>query len=111
MSNGDQNVLSSIVNLVSGTNNKPMVDAHFMSESGIIDTFILMGPSPDMVQHQYASLTGTTPLPQMFSLAYHQSRWNYNDQDDVQSVAQGFDDHDIPMDVMWLDIEHTDGKK
>ena len=22
-----------------------------------------------------------------------------------------FDEHDIPMDVMWLDIEHTDGKK
>ncbi|KAL0274187.1 UNVERIFIED_CONTAM: hypothetical protein PYX00_006669 [Menopon gallinae] len=111
MSNGDQNVLSSIVNLVSGSNNKPVVDAHFMSESGIIDAFILMGPSPDTVQHQYATLTGTTPLPQMFSLAYHQCRWNYNDQDDVQNVAQGFDDHDIPMDVMWLDIEHTDGKK
>ena len=23
----------------------------------------------------------------------------------------GFDTHDIPMDVIWLDIEHTDGKK
>ena len=23
----------------------------------------------------------------------------------------GFDEHDIPMDVIWLDIEHTDGKK
>ena len=23
----------------------------------------------------------------------------------------GFDIHDIPVDVIWLDIEHTDGKK
>ena len=23
----------------------------------------------------------------------------------------GFDKHDLPMDVIWLDIEHTDGKK
>jgi len=23
----------------------------------------------------------------------------------------GFDEHDIPYDVLWLDIEHTDGKK
>ena len=38
-------------------------------------------------------------------------RWNYNDQDDVNTVARKFDEHDIPMDVMWLDIEHTDGKK
>ena len=27
------------------------------------------------------------------------------------SVEGKFDEHDIPMDVMWLDIEHTDGKK
>ena len=38
-------------------------------------------------------------------------RWNYNDQEDVNTVARKFDEHDIPMDVMWLDIEHTDGKK
>ena len=28
-----------------------------------------------------------------------------------RSVAEKFDEHDMPMDVMWLDIEHTDGKK
>ena len=27
------------------------------------------------------------------------------------SVDEGFDEHDIPYDVLWLDIEHTDGKK
>jgi len=27
------------------------------------------------------------------------------------SVNAGFDQHDFPMDVIWLDIEHTDGKK
>ena len=27
------------------------------------------------------------------------------------SVNAGFDEHDIPMDVIWLDIEHTDGKR
>ena len=65
MSKGDQNVLSSIVNLVSGSTSKSEIDAHFMSESGIIDVFLLMGPSPDDVLKQYASLTGTSPLPQV----------------------------------------------
>ena len=27
------------------------------------------------------------------------------------SVDENFDAHDIPYDVIWLDIEHTDGKK
>ena len=26
-------------------------------------------------------------------------------------MDKGFDEHDIPYDVLWLDIEHTDGKK
>lgn len=44
-------------------------------------------------------------------MAYHQSRWNYNDQDDVAAVHANFDKYDIPVDVIWLDIEHTDGKR
>lgn len=27
------------------------------------------------------------------------------------SVDTGFDTHDIPYDVLWLDIEHTNGKR
>jgi len=26
-------------------------------------------------------------------------------------VNDGFDKNDIPVDVIWLDIEHTDGKR
>ena len=26
-------------------------------------------------------------------------------------MDEGFDTHDIPYDVIWLDIEHTDGKR
>ena len=87
------------------------VHAHIMSEAGIMDIFVLLGPKPSDVSTQYASLTGSTPLPPLFGMAYQQCRWNYNDQEDVRSVADKFDEYDMPMDVMWLDIEHTDGKK
>ncbi|XP_054006859.1 neutral alpha-glucosidase AB [Hylaeus anthracinus] len=111
LSSADNNVVENIVNLVSGSAKKSQVDAHFMSESGVIDVFFMLGPKPLDVFKQYTVLTGTAPLPQMFSLGYHQSRWNYNDQDDVMQIAESFDVHDIPMDVMWLDIEYTDQKK
>lgn len=48
---------------------------------------------------------------QYFSLGYHQCRWNYNSQEDVDAVNRNFDHYDLPMDVMWLDIEHTEGRK
>lgn len=50
-------------------------------------------------------------MPQMFSLGYHQCRWNYKDEADVLGVNAGFDQHDIPYDVIWLDIEYLDDKK
>ena len=60
---------------------------------------------------QYAALTGPTALPQLFAIGYHQCRWNYRDEADTYSVDEGFDEHAIPYDVIWLDIEHTNGKR
>ncbi|XP_070164073.1 neutral alpha-glucosidase AB isoform X1 [Polyergus mexicanus] len=111
LSSADNNVVESIVNFVSGSTKKSQVDAHFMSESGVIDVFFMLGPKPLDVFKQYIVLTGTAPLPQMFTLGYHQSRWNYNDQDDVATIAENFDTHDLPLEAMWLDIEYTDNKK
>lgn len=56
--------MESIVNFVSGSK-KSQVDAHFMSESGVIDIFFMLGPKPLDVFKQYTILTGTAPLPQV----------------------------------------------
>lgn len=84
---------------------------HWISESGVMDMFLLPGPDPSHLYRQYALLTGTTPLPPMFSLGYHQCRWNYKDEKDVDTVHGKFEELDYPYDVLWLDIEHTDGKR
>lgn len=51
------------------------------------------------------------PLPPLFSLAYHQSRYSYLSQDDVIQVCDNFDKHGLPLDCIWLDIDCTDGKR
>ncbi|KAM9842046.1 neutral alpha-glucosidase C isoform 2-T2 [Aulostomus maculatus] len=86
-------------------------DVHWLSESGVIDCRVLLGPGPLQLFSQYSGLTGHPALPPLFSLGYHQCRWNYNDDADVRAVDAGFDSHNIPYDVIWLDIEHTDGKR
>ncbi|XP_035118879.1 neutral alpha-glucosidase AB isoform X5 [Callithrix jacchus] len=100
-----------MMDYLQGSGETPQTDVRWMSETGIIDTFLLLGPSISDVFRQYASLTGTQALPPLFSLGYHQSRWNYRDEADVLEVDQGFDDHNLPCDVIWLDIEHADGKR
>lgn len=86
-------------------------DTHWFSESGLVDTYIFPGPSPSDILKQYLFLTGKPAMPARFALGYHQCRWNYRDEEDVRAVDAGFDEHDIPYDVLWLDIEHTDGKR
>lgn len=87
------------------------IDTFWMSEAGIVDTFFFVGPGPKDVVRQYTSVTGTPAMPQLFSVGYHQCRWNYRDEEDVEQVDSKFDEYDIPYDVLWLDIEHTDGKR
>lgn len=94
---------------VSHSGNKS--NTHWMSESGIVDIFLMPGPDPSSLYKQYGKLTGTTPLPPVFSLGYHQCRWNYKDEKDVYYVHGKFEELDYPYDVLWLDIEHTDGKR
>uniref|UniRef100_A0A672PV77 Neutral alpha-glucosidase AB n=1 Tax=Sinocyclocheilus grahami TaxID=75366 RepID=A0A672PV77_SINGR len=104
-------VFGKILDFVQVSNEVPQTDVRWISESGLIDVFIMLGPKPADVFTQYASLTGTQSFPPLSALAYHQCRWNYNDQEDVKTVDQGFDEHDIPYDFIWLDIEHADGKR
>ncbi|DAZ97242.1 TPA: hypothetical protein N0F65_010404 [Lagenidium giganteum] len=85
--------------------------SHWLSESGVVDLFLLVGPTSQDFFSQYTLLTGRAQLPPMFAVSYHQCRWNYKNEADVDRVDAGFDEHLIPYDVLWLDIEHTDGKR
>lgn len=49
-------------------NSNVLETAHFISESGIIDAFIMIGGSPNVVFQMYTELTGVAPLPQVDSM-------------------------------------------
>lgn len=87
------------------------VQTHWISESGIIDLFVLPGPTPRDVVSQYARVTGVGELPPRFAIGYHQCKWNYKNELEISELDANFDKHEIPYDVSWLDIEHTNGKR
>ena len=87
------------------------VATRWISESGVFDLTLVPGPTGHAAVAQYTSLTGTQALPPLFALGYHQCRWNYRDEADVFAVDAAFESHAFPYDVLWLDIEHTDGKR
>ncbi|PSR80124.1 alpha glucosidase-like protein [Coniella lustricola] len=97
--------------LAIGTSSKTTTNTHWISESGLLDVFVFLGPTPQDLTKSYGELTGTTAMPQEFAIGYHQCRWNYVSDDDVKDVDRKMDKFKIPYDVIWLDIEYTDGKK
>lgn len=85
--------------------------AVFLSESSALEFSVFFGNSPQSILSHYTMFCGRPILPPLFSLGYHQCRWNYESQEDVLNVNLKFEDDDIPLDVIWLDIEHTDNKR
>jgi alpha 1,3-glucosidase len=90
---------------------KTTTHTHWISESGILDVFVFLGPTPKDLTTAYGELTGYTAMPQEFSVGYHQCRWNYVSDDDVKDVDRKMDKFKIPYDVIWLDLEYTDDRK
>lgn len=94
-----------------GVGSQKDTQTHWFSESGILDLFVFLGPTAQDVIGTYSDLTGYSQLPQEHAVSYHQCRWNYVSDEDVKDVDRKFDRADIPYDVIWLDIEYTEGKK
>ena len=84
----------------------------FGADGGELDYFVFTGGkdrSPKKVLEDYANLTGRTPLPPIWSLGNHQSRWSYFPAKRVREIADGFRSRKIPADVIHLDIDYMDG--
>lgn len=95
----------------SSSDKKTSTKTHWISEAGVLDLFVFLGPSSKDILRQYSLLTGPAAMPQMFAIGYHQCRWNYINQRDVLEVDGKFDENEMPYDVIWLDIEYTNEKK
>jgi alpha-glucosidase len=79
------------------------------ADGGPMDQYIVAGPSFAEVLDRYTRLTGRPPLPPRWSLGFHQSRWGWEDAAAVTDVADGFRARGLPLDAVWLDIQHMDG--
>ena len=102
------NPSETFISLKSGNEGKQLM---FLSESGIFDFSFFASLK---LEHFYKTMNeyiGQAPIPNIFSLGYHQSRFSYEDLDEVKIIDDKFDKYEIPYDSIWLDIDHTDNKK
>ncbi|MFQ3619450.1 MAG: TIM-barrel domain-containing protein [Spirochaetales bacterium] len=79
------------------------------AEGGRPELYLLVAEDPKTLTARMQRLQGTVPLPPLWALGYHQSRWGYGSYSDLDSLDQHFQETNIPCDALWLDIDYMDG--
>ena len=81
------------------------------ANDGNLDYYFILGDNIPEVIGGYTYLTGTTPLPQKWTLGYGQSRWGYVDEEDIMEIADKMRANDIPCDSVYFDIDYMQNYK
>lgn len=80
----------------------------FGATGGEMDYYFIAGDTIAEIINGYTELTGRAPLPQLWTLGYHQSRWSYASEKEVLELAENFRKYKIPCDAIHLDIDYME---
>ncbi|MFO1261964.1 MAG: glycoside hydrolase family 31 protein [Rhodoferax sp.] len=78
---------------------------------GVPALYLIAGTSVQSVTERLQRLVGTTPLPPVWALGHHQSRWGYAGMQQLSRLDQAFTEHAFPNDGLWLDIDYMQDYK
>ncbi len=77
----------------------------YVTEGGIINLYLYSDNNFNRLFYKQSLITGFSKLPPIFALGYHQCRWSYMNQGEVDELITNFENYEIPYDVIWLDID------
>ncbi|GIY52230.1 lysosomal alpha-glucosidase [Caerostris darwini] len=83
----------------------------FRPIGGILDFFVMLGPSPANVVQQYTDIIGRTFMPPYWSLGFQLCRYGYGSLNTTKETLMRNLKAGIPVDVQWNDIDYMDGRK
>lgn len=81
----------------------------FGADNGILDYYFIYGETMAEVLRHYTALTGRMPRMPRWALGYHQSRWGYASQREIEEIGAKLRALQIPCDAIHMDIDYMDG--
>lgn len=73
---------------------------------GVLDFYFLAGKQPADVSRQYSDVAGYSPMYPYWTFGFHQCKYGYWDVNMVAEVVANYSAVDIPLEVMWTDIDY-----
>ena len=78
----------------------------FHTETSDYDLYLLSGGNENAVCREFRTLIGRSYIPPRWAFGLAQSRWGYKTEEDVREVARQYKEHDLPLDMICMDIEY-----
>ena len=63
------------------------------------------------IVHAFRQMIGPSYIPPRWAFGFGQSRWGYQNEQDVREVAQNYKKAGIPLDAIYLDIDYMERYK
>ncbi len=70
--------------------------------------YIIEGESAYGIVKSFRKMIGQSYIPPKWAFGFGQSRWGYRNQQDIEEVLAGYEEHDFPLDMIYLDIDYMD---
>nr|XP_042130484.1 putative maltase-glucoamylase-like protein FLJ16351 [Peromyscus maniculatus bairdii] len=77
---------------------------------GILDFYMVLGPTPELVTQQYTQLIGRPAMTPYWALGFQLSRYGYQSDEEIASLYDAMVAAQIPYDVQHVDIDYMDRK-
>ena len=78
----------------------------FHTETPDYDLYLLSGGNENVICREFRTLIGRSYIPPKWAFGLAQSRWGYKTEEDVREVARQYKEHDLPLDMICMDIEY-----
>ena len=78
----------------------------FHTETPDYDLYLLSGGNENEICREFRTLIGRSYIPPRWAFGLAQSRWGYKTEEDVREVARQYKEHDLPLDMICMDIEY-----
>ena len=78
----------------------------FHTETPDYDLYLLSGGNENAICKEFRTLIGRSYIPPRWAFGLAQSRWGYKTEEDVREVARQYKEHDLPLDMICMDIEY-----
>lgn len=75
---------------------------------GILDFYIVLGPTPEMVVQEYTALIGRPVLPAYWSLGFQLCRYGYKNNTEIENLYNDMVKGGVPYDVQYADIDYLE---